>query len=484
MNDNRPSSLKDKTARGLFWGGLSNGMQQLLNLLFGIVLARLLSQSDYGMVGMLTIFSAIAAALQEGGFISALTNKKHATHRDYNAVFWFSLSCSLVLYALLYACAPLIARFYGTPELTPLARLSFLGFVVSSLSIAPRAYLFKNLRNKETTLISLLSLIVSGTTGIVLAWQGFAYWGIALQSITFVLCVTVLNFYFSRWRPTLSFSLQPIRQMIGFSSKLIVTNVCTIINLNLFSMLLGKFYTAREVGDFAQANKWNTMGHTFISGMINGVAQPVLTRLNDEPARQTAAFRKLLRFTAFVSFPALFGLSLVSRELIVLTITDKWIESARILQLLCVGGAFVPIGLLFSNLLISRGHSSVYMWSTLSQSVVQLAVACMAYPYGIGCMLYGFVAVQIGWLLVWQWFVRREIGLTYTHALCDLGPYLLLSAVLTTGTHWACRGIDTLWASLLLKVFTVATLYVGVLWMFRSVILRESIAFFLKKQMK
>ena len=138
------TSLKEKTAKGLFWGGFSNGIQQLLNLGFGIVLARLLDASDYGMVGMLTIFSAIAAALQEGGFISALTNRKETLHKDYNAVFWFSLMCSTTIYILLFFAAPLIADFYDTPELIPLSRLSFLGFVISSMSIAPRAYLFKN----------------------------------------------------------------------------------------------------------------------------------------------------------------------------------------------------------------------------------------------------------------------------------------------------------------------------------------------------
>lgn len=365
------TSLKEKTAKGLFWGGFSNGIQQLLNLGFGIVLARLLDASDYGMVGMLTIFSAIAAALQEGGFISALTNRKETLHKDYNAVFWFSLMCSTTIYILLFFAAPLIADFYDTPELIPLSRLSFLGFVISSMSIAPRAYLFKNLRIKDTTVISISSLIVSGIMGITLAANGFAYWGIALQSISFITVMTVLNFYFSRWRPRFRFDFTPIKEMIGFSSKIIITNIFTIINNNLFSVLLGKFYSEREVGNFTQANKWNGMGHTTITGMINGIAQPVFTRVADDKARQLAVFRKLLRFTAFISFPAMLGLSLVSKELIIITITEKWLPSADILQLLCIWGAFIPVINLFSNLLISRGHSSIYMWSTISLSLLQ-----------------------------------------------------------------------------------------------------------------
>lgn len=474
-------SLKEKTAKGLLWGGVSNGMQQLLNLVFGIFLARLLDRSDYGMVGLLTVFSAIASALQEGGFISALTNRKNATHRDYNAVFWFSLLCSVTFYIILFLCAPLIARFFGIAELVPLSRLLFLGFVISSLSIAPRAYLFKHLKIKETTIISISALCVSGVVGITLAANGFAYWGLAVQSLSFVSVITLLNFYFSRWRPSLHIDFRPIREMIGFSSKLLVTNLFNILNNNLFSVVLGKFYSPNEVGDFTQANKWNGMGHTLITNMINGIAQPVFTSIADDRERQLNVFRKLLRFTAFISFPAMFGLSLVSKELIVITITEKWLSSATILQLLCVWGAFIPITGLFSNLVISRGHSSVYMWNTICLSLLQLTAACAMYSFGLEWMLRVFVAIHIGWLLVWLWFVHREIGLTLKHLLKDISPYLLLSALLTVLAHYLTRSISNLYLSMAVKVVGVAAVYTLVLWKLQSVIFRESVQFLLKR---
>ena len=478
------SSLKEKTAKGLFWGGFSNGMQQVLNLVFGIFLGRLLDRSDYGMVGVLTIFSAIAAALQEGGFISTLTNRKDAAHRDYNAVFWFSLLCSVMFYIILFLCAPFIARFFGVAELVPLSRLLFLGFVISSLSIAPRAYLFKNLKVRETTIISLTALTVSGVVGITLAANGFAYWGLAFQSLSFVTTVTLLNFYFSRWRPSLHIDFHPIREMIGFSSKLLVTNVFTVLNNNLFSVVLGKFYSPKEVGDFTQANKWNGMGHTLITNMINGIAQPVFTSIADDRERQLNVFRKLLRFTAFISFPAMFGLSLVSKELIVITITEKWLSSAAILQLLCVWGAFIPITSLFSNLVISRGHSSVYMWNTICLSLLQLVAACAMYPFGLEWMLRVFVVIHIVWLFVWLWFVHREIGLTLRHLLKDISPYLFLSALLTVSAHYLTRSIGNLYLSMAVKVVGVAAVYALVLWKLQSVIFRESVQFLLKRSRK
>ena len=247
-------SLKQKTAKGLFWGGLSSSVQQLLGLLFGVVLGRLLDPADYGMIGMLAIFPAIASALQESGFVAALANREKVSDKDYNAVFWFSISFSAVLYILLYSSAPLIAKFYDTPELTLLARFSFLSFFIASFGIAPRALLFRNLKVKENTIISLSSLFLSGIVGIILAANGFAYWGLAIQTMTFVVIGTALNWYFAHWKPSFRIDFSPIREMFGFSSKMLITQVFIIINQNLFSVLLGKFYTKQEVGDFSQAN--------------------------------------------------------------------------------------------------------------------------------------------------------------------------------------------------------------------------------------
>ena len=477
-------SLKEKTAKGLLWGGVSNGIQQLLNLAFGIFLARLLTQADYGMVGLLTVFSSIAAALQEGGFISALNRKKEVRQEDYNAVFWFNATCSVAIYLLLYLAAPFIADFYNEPKLTPLARYLFLGFVISSLNIVPRAMMFRNLMVKEINLITLIALIIAGIVGVTMAANGYAYWGIATQTIVFVSMITLLSYAFTRWHPSLHVSFQPIKGMIGFSSKLVITNVFTIINQNLFANLIGKFYSVNEVGNFSQANKWNQMGHTFVNSMLSGVAQPVFAKVDEDQERQLRVFRKLLRFTAFVSFPAMFGLSLVSKEVIVIAITEKWLASASILSVLCIWGAFVPINNLFANLIITRGHSNVYMWCTIVLCLLLLGAVIGAYPFGFEWMLWAFVGINIAWLLVWWWFVHQEIGLTFVDMLRDISPYLLLSAVLTIGCHYLLGSISNIYVSLLLKVVIVGIFYVAVLWMAGSVILKESVGFLLGKGKK
>lgn len=474
-------NLKEKTAKGLLWGGISNAIQQLLSLLFGIFLARLLTQADYGLVGVLTVFSATASALQEGGFISALNKKKEVSHRDYNAVFWCSTLISVCLYALLWLVAPLIANFYEEPILTPLSRYLFIGFVISSLNIAPRAYLFRHLKVKETSIITICSIIISGIIGVTMAANGYAFWGIATQTIAYVSCMTILCYAVTRWHPTLPVDFTPIREMIGFSSKLIITNVFNIINNNLFSNILGKFYSMSVVGNFSQANKWNQMGHNLITNMLYGVAQPVFTKVEDDKERQLRVLRKMLRFTAFISFPAMFGLSIVSKEVIVITITERWIESAGILSLLCIWGAFVPLSSLFSNLIISRGHSSIYMWCTISLCLTLLVAVIAASPLGFQWMLRLFIGINILWFFVWFWFVRKEIGLRLRDMLLDIVPYILLAAALTLLAAYITAGISNLYVSLLAKVAFVAILYPLILWLAGSHILKESLRYILKK---
>ena len=305
-------SLKEKTAKGLLWGGIGNGALQLLNLAFGIFLSRLLTPADYGMVGALTIFSALAGIFAESGFILAIVNKKEVRHDDYNAVFWFNITVGGTLYLLLFACAPLIARFYHTPELASLARFLFLSFLVGSTTAAPLAYYFRNLMVKERSQIQIAAIIVSGIVGVTCAYCGWGSWGIAVQTVVYSGMNALLIWLRSPWRPTFSFSRKALLDMLPFSSKLLFTSIFTHVNNNIFSVLLGRFYTLQQVGYYTQGSKWTTMGYSTVTGMVNSVGQPVFREASGDPVRLQHIFHKMLRFTAFVSLPAMFGLGLVA----------------------------------------------------------------------------------------------------------------------------------------------------------------------------
>ena len=316
-------TLKDKTAKGLFWGGISTFFQQIIGMVFGIVIARILSPDDYGLVAMLAIFSAIANTIMDSGFTTALINKKTIRHEDYNAVFWFSAFCGIVIYMILFLAAPLIAQFYNKPVLLNLSRVLFLSFLISSFGIAHNAILFKKLKVKQRGIIDVAAVSISGGVGLIFALLGFAYWGLAIQLVSQCLVATLLRWCFSGWRPTLSFDLSPIKEMFGFSSKILFNNILGQVNMNIFSVLLGKFYTDTDTGYYSQGNKWMVLGNMTISNMIQGVAQPVLVEVADDKERQKKVFRKMLRFGAFISFPVLLGLAFVAKEFILLTVGES-----------------------------------------------------------------------------------------------------------------------------------------------------------------
>lgn len=474
-------SLKEKTAKGLFWGGLNNGVQQFLGLLFGIILGRLLSPSDYGMMAMIAVFSLIAGTLQDSGFKVAIANIKHVTDNDYNSVFWFNIIVSALMYVILFFASSFIADYYHTPELIPLCRYTFLGFVIASMGISPSAYLFRNLMVKQQAKCGMVAVVMSNIVGVTLAWLGFSYWALATQGLVFVAINTAMLWHYCKWRPTFKIDFTPVKKMFRFSCKILATTILTHINNNVLNILLGRYFTSRQVGDYNQAYQWDSKGFYLIQGMVNQVAQPVFVNLNNERERQLRILRKMMRFTAFISFPLMFGLALVSHEFIIVAITAKWINSAVLLQLLCVSGAFIPLSTLLSNLIISKGNSSIYMWCTLVLGAVQIILMILLYPYGIRTMVVGYVILNIFWLFVWLFFVRRLTGYGFIAILKDILPFCGIAAGVMIITYLITSAIPNMILLLISRIILAALLYYAVMRVARVSILKECTDFIVSK---
>lgn len=477
-------SLKEKTARGLFWGLMNNGTTQALNLIFGIFLGRLLSPSDYGMVGVLTIFTAIAGNLQSSGFSQALANLKHARARDYNSVFWFNITVSIAMYAVLFCAAPLIARFFRQDELLPLSRFVFLAFLISSFGIAHGAYMFRNLMVKENALIGVIALLASGCTGIALALHGKAYWSIAWQQVVYISALNIGRYVCVPWRPSFRIDFGPVRRMFGFSCKILATSIINTLNQNLLVFIFGRLYPMRSVGNFSQANKWNTMASSLVSSTIAQVSQPVLARIADDEDRERRVFRKLTRFTAFVSFPAMFGLAMVADEFIRLTIGPQWESCVPLLRVLCLGGAVLPLYTLYQNLMISRGRSDLYLWGNVAQVVLQIGLVLGFARYGIEPMVAACTVFNIVFLAVWQFFLHRLTGIRAAEVLRDTAPFLLVSAAVMAAVYWLTLPIGSLVALFAVRVIMASALYVLAMKLLKVRLLDECMAFFANRNKK
>lgn len=458
----------------MLWGGLNSGIQQLVGLAFGIVLGRLLSPSDYGMMAMISIFSLVATALQDSGFRTALTNIEHPKHEDYNSVFWFNIIMASSLYVILFLAAPLIGEYYHTPRVVPLCRYAFLSIVIASFGTAQSAYLFKHLRAKQQAEAGALAVILSSMTGVGMAFAGMAYWSLATQGLVYVGINTLLQWHFSPWRPSIhGITFAPVRRMFRFSCKILATTIMTHVNNNVLNILLGHYFTPRDTGNYNQAYQWNTKCYSLVQSMVAQVAQPVLVSLNGEEGRQKDVFRKMMRFTAFITFPLLFGFGLVAKEFIVTAIGEKWLASAQLIQILCLSGATMPLSTLFSNMIISKGRSGTFFWCTFTLGLVQIATMIMIWPMGIRTMVIAYTLLNTSWLLVWLFFVRRLIGYGYWMFFCDVMPFALAAAGVMVVAYVATMPLSNLIALLISRFIIAVVLYYAVMKIARVKILAE-----------
>lgn len=487
-------TLKDKTAKGLFWGGMNNGVQQLLGLAFGIILGRLLDPSDYGMTAMLAVFSVIANELQSSGFKTGLINLKKPRHEDYNAVFWFNILAGAAIYVVLFIAAPLIADFYDNQALIPLSRYVFLGFVFSSFGMAQSAYLTKQMQIKQIAKCGMTATLSSSIMGVILAALGFGYWALATQYLMYIAVNTLLLWYFSPWRPTVFFGekerrregvkngfLIPLKKLFPFSVRIMISAILTQVNANIMNLLLGRFYGEANTGHYNQAYQWSSKCFLLVGNMLKQVDQTVLVGLHDERERQLQVLRKMMRFTAFISFPLLFGLGLVSHEFIILAIKEKWAFAASLLPILCVCGAFMPLSALLTDAVISHKRSDIYLWSTLVLGLLQIGLMVGLWQQGIRTMVIAYTLLNIIWVFVWHFFVRRLMGYRLLDFLKDIVPFALAAAGVMLVTGFATQAISALWLKLLCRVVLATILYYTVMRLAGAVILKEVIAFICRK---
>lgn len=473
-------SLKQKTAKGLFWGALNSGTTQILNLIIGIILARHLTKADYGIIGILTIFIAIASDLQSAGFTQGLINIKRPTARDYNSVFSFNVCMSVLMYSVLFFSAPFIAEYFHQPCLVSVSRVVFLTFFISSLGIAHGGYMAKNMMNRELAIIGALALILSGAVGITLALLDFAYWSLAWQQVTYMIVVNIGRYYYVRdWRPRLSLDFGPVRLMAPFALKILVTKILNTLSANILTPIFARWFTIHQVGSYTQAFKWNTMAYSLVANTVGQIAQPVLVETD-----RSEAFRKMLRFTCFISMPLMFGFALVGREFILITIKEEWLECVPLLQVLCISGAFMPIHTMYQNLAISHGRSDIYMWLNIGQILLQIAVVFACSDYGMFVMVSAYSAMMILWLLPWHFFTGRLIGYTWWNFFKDIVPFTLTALGTMIVTYYATTMFTNIYLIFVVRCILAAIIYYSVMKLCKVQILTECEQFILKKLKK
>lgn len=343
--------LKDKTVKGVGWSAIDNVAQYAVTFIVGIVLARLLSSDDYGLIGIITIFTAICTALINGGFSSALIRKKDITDDDYNTAFIVNLGMSLLLYAIIFFSAPFIARFFDRTELVSLTRVSSLGMIIGALALVQQTRLTKRIDFKTQTKITLIASISSGVIGIVMAATGFGVWALVAQSLSSQLLRTILLWFFNKWVPQLHFSGRSFKELFGFGWKMMVSGVLETVWKELYQVVVGKFYSPATLGQYTRAKQFSSLFSSNLTTVVQRVTYPVLSDIQDDKTRMISAYRRIIKTTMFITAICMFFLGAISEPLLYCLIGPKWHEASTYLPLICISASLYPLHAINLNML-------------------------------------------------------------------------------------------------------------------------------------
>lgn len=409
------------------WSAVDNVAKFGVSFLVSIVLARLLSPDDYGLIGIITIFTTVCTAIIGGGFSSALIRTKIPSDDDYNTAFIINLGLSLVLYAIIFLCSPLIADFFGREELVSLTRVSSLNMVIGALSIVQQVRLTKCVDFKTQTKITLIASVVSGAVGIATALLGLGVWALVIQSILSQILRTSLLWFFNHWTPSLSFSRQSFNELFGFGWKLMVSGILDSLWKELYQLVVGKFYSPATLGQYTRAKGFSQLFSSNLTTVIQRVTYPVLSGIQDEKERMIAAYRKIIKTTMFITFALIFALGAVSEPLLYCLIGEKWHEAATYLPLICLVGSLYPLHAINLNMLQVQGRSDLFLGLEIIKKVIGLAPLFIGAFIGIFPMLYTSILTSIISYFLNSYFPGKLLGYTSWMQLRDIAPSFFIS---------------------------------------------------------
>lgn len=431
-------SLKSKTVKGVVWSSIERFSTQGVQFLIMIIMARLLTPKDYGLIGMLAIFLAVAQSLIDSGFSQALIRKQDRTDVDNSTVFYFNIVVSSALYLILFIAAPFVADFYNQPELTSVMRVVCLGVILNSLAVVQRALLTVRIDFKTQAKASLSAAVISGCIGIVLAYCGFGVWSLVVQQLLNLSVNTLLLWIFSKWRPIAVFSWKSFHELFAFGSKLLASGLLDTLYRNIYPIVIGKLFSASSLGHYTRAQQFSEFPSSNVTGIIQRVTYPILCGIQDETERLETVYRKFLKLSAFIIFPLMIGMSAVARPFIDIVLGTQWGFCGQLLQIICFAMMWYPIHAINLNLLQVKGRSDLFLRLEIIKKILGITVLCITAPFGLVVMCYGQIFNSIVALIINTYYTGKLINVGFIRQMKDLLPTILLSLIM----FWAILLVD------------------------------------------
>lgn len=415
-------SLKDKTVKGVGWSAIDNLSQYVVTFLVGIVLARLLSPDDYGLLGIIAIFTTVCNTIINGGFGTAIIRKKDASDDDYNTAFVVNLGMSVLLYFVLFFSAPYIALFFDRLELVILIRVSCISMIVGSLAMVQQTRLTKRIDFKTQTKITLSASIISGVVGIVMAVLGCGVWSLVVQGLMSNFIRTILLWLFNHWTPKLCLSKDSFNELFGFGWKLTLSMVLDSMWKEMYQAVVGKFYSPATLGQYTRADQFSKLFSINLTNVVQRVTYPVLSEIQDDKERMIAAYRRIIKTTMFVSAVTMFALGAISEPLLYCLIGPQWHEAATFLPLICIAGSMYPLHSINLNMLQVQGRSDLFLLLEILRKIVAIGPIFVGIFIGILPMLYVNIGVGFIYYYLNSYYSGKLLGYSSWMQLKDVLP--------------------------------------------------------------
>lgn len=454
-------SLKQKTTKGLFWSSVERFSNQGMSFFFSVILARMLAPSDFGIIAMITIFFAVAQSFVDSGFSNALVRKTDRREEDLSTCFYFNIGVGIMAYIVLFLIAPLVASFYNQPILSPIIRITGLGVVLNSLCVVQQALFTIKIDFKSQAKVTLSATIISGIVGVVLAYQGYGVWALVWQGVVMTSARMALLWLMSKWRPTTGFSKSSFSYLFGYGSKLLASGLLDTIYNNIYPIVIGKFYTPAQLGNYSRALSFAQLPSSNITSILQRVTFPVLSTIQDDIPRLQANYRRLLKLSAFIVFPLMTGLAAVAFPMIRIVLTPKWEGCSLYLQIICFALMWYPIHAINLNLLQVKGRSDLFLRIEIIKKIVGVCIMCITIPLGITAMCIGMVASSLISLFINTYYTGKLIDIGYLKQMRGLLPILFNSLLMGSMVYLFIQLFNNDFVKLIVGVFIGAISYIG-----------------------
>lgn len=420
-------SLKQLTVTGLLWSSIDNLASQGINLIVGIILARILDPKEFGLIGMLTIFIAVSQCFIDSGFTNALIRKKDCTQTDYSTVFFFNLATGIVFLMVLFVFAPVISKFFKEPELKAIIQVLALGLVIDSLTIIQRTIITKRIDFKLMTRISIIASIGSGIFAILLAYKGFGVWSLVAMALSRQILYSFFLWLWNQWRPTLIFSMSSFRELFYFGSKLLGSSLIDTIYRNVYFLIIGKYFSALELGYYTRAYQFQSLPSQNVNNIVSRVTYPILAQIQDSPEELKAAYKKMIKSTMLLTFVLMLGLAAVAEPMVISLVGEKWRPSIIYLQMLCFSGMLYPLHALNLNILNIKGRSDLFLKLEVIKKTMAIPTIVIGIFFGIKIMIAGMILNSFIAYYLNSYWSGRLINYSIKEQINDIMPSFFLA---------------------------------------------------------